>query len=73
MKTKDEFPKTLMDFIRTWGAPNSLFSDNAAEQCSFAVKDILCMYNIGPHQTREPHHQHQNTAEHRIEDIKRTR
>jgi hypothetical protein len=37
---------TLEDFIRNYGAPNSLFSDNAKTQTGQAVQEILQMYEI---------------------------
>jgi hypothetical protein len=50
---------TLEDFIRQYGAPNSLFSNNAMSQIGKAVREILRMYAIKDFQC-EPHHQHQN-------------
>jgi Reverse transcriptase (RNA-dependent DNA polymerase) len=70
MKTDGEMASTLEDFIRTYGAPKSLFSDNAKAQIGKAVHDILRMYSIGNFQC-EPHHQHQNPAERRIQELKR--
>ena len=69
MQKESQMPGTLQDFIRTYGAPSDLFSDNAKVQISAAVKNILCFYNIGDFQC-EPHHQHQNPAERCIQDIK---
>ena len=46
MKSDAEFPGSLLDFIRTFGAMNSLFSDNAKAQQSKAVQDILRLYHI---------------------------
>ena len=60
-----------MDLIRTKGAYKNLFSDNDAVVQSRTVRDILRHYNIGAHYS-EPHHQHQNPAEHRIQDVNRT-
>ena len=70
MRTKDQMPDTLEDLIRDFGAPKGLFSDNAKEQTSAAVKSIERMYCIKDYQC-EPHHQHQNFAERRIQDVKR--
>jgi hypothetical protein len=70
MKNESEMPGTLQDFIRKLGAPNGLFSDNAKVQIGNAVKTILRMYCINDMQS-EPHHQHQNPAERRIQDIKK--
>ena len=41
MNAKSSFPDMLKDFIRKWGAPNALFSDNAWEQTPTKVMDIL--------------------------------
>ena len=70
MNAKSSFPETLEDFICKWGAPDGLFSDNAWEQTSKSVMDILHHYNIGHHHRSEPEQQNQNPAEHRIQDIK---
>jgi hypothetical protein len=37
---------TLEDLIRTYGAPNSLFSDDAKAQTGMTVQEILRMYAI---------------------------
>ena len=60
---------TLQDFIRKWGAPDALLSDNAKTQISQNVKRILREYGIKNQQT-EPHHPNQNPAERRIQDVK---
>jgi hypothetical protein len=70
MRTEKEMPATLLDFIRKWGAPNGLFSDNAKVQIGKTVQSILRMYCIDDLQS-EPHHQHQNPAERRIQDVKK--
>ena len=70
MKTESEMPGTLLDFIRKLGAPNGLFSDNAKVQIGKTVQSILRMYCIDDMQS-EPHHQHQNPAERRIQDVKK--
>jgi hypothetical protein len=60
---------TFEDFIRDVGAPYLFFTDNAnAETCN-RVKEILRIYTIKDHQS-EPHNQHQNYAERRIQIIK---
>jgi hypothetical protein len=46
---------TLEDFIRQYGAPNSLFSDNAKSQIGKAVRETLGMYAIKDFQC-EPRH-----------------
>jgi hypothetical protein len=70
MRLESDMFKTLEDLIRSHGAPNSLFSDNAKAQCGKRVLDILCLYGIKDFQS-EPHHQHQNFAERKIGDAKR--
>jgi hypothetical protein len=60
MSQKSEFPRTLMDFIRSYGAMQGLVSDNALEQTSVAVDDIddiLRLYCIKDRQS-EPYFQH---------------
>ena len=70
MKTDHEMSSTFEDFIRTYGAPNALFSDNAKSQIGKAVHEILRMYAIKDFQC-EPHHQHQNPAERQIQEVKK--
>ena len=70
MRNESEMPSTLLDFIRKLGAPNGLFSDNAKVQIGKTIQTILRMYCIDDMQS-EPHHQHQNPAERRIQDIKK--
>ncbi len=62
MTTESQMSETLQDFIRKWGAPDALLSDNAKAEMSKAVKKILCEYGIMDLQT-EPHHPNQNPAE----------
>ena len=64
---KSNFPDTFKEFIRRWGAPRGLFSDNALEQNSQKVYDILRYFNI-EHWNSEPDFQNQNPAERRIQD-----
>ena len=71
MKSETEVPDTTLNFIRHYGAMEGLMSDNAKSETSFAVRDILRLYTIKDHQS-EPHHQHQNPVERRIQDIKHT-
>jgi hypothetical protein len=40
MCRESEMPSTLLDFIRQWGAPNGLFSDNAKVQIGKTVQSI---------------------------------
>ena len=70
MKTEHEMAHTLEDFIRSYGAPNALFSDNAKAQIGKTVKQILRMYAIKDFRC-EPHHQHQNFAERQIQEVKK--
>jgi len=71
MKSENQMPETLQDFIRQWGAPSGLLSDNAKAETSKVVKDILRLYCIKDMQS-EAHHQHQNYAERRIQEVKST-
>ena len=70
MKTESEMPGTLLGFIRKFGTPNGLFSDNVKVQVGKTVQTILRMYATDDLQS-EPHHQHQNPAEHRTQDVKK--
>jgi len=70
MSSETQVYQTLSDFIRYYGAPRSLFSDNAKSELSTKVQDILHHFAVAHYQS-EPHHQHQNPAECRIQDIKR--
>ena len=70
MRRENDIAGTLEDFIRHYGAPNALFSDNAKSQIGRAVQEILRMYAIKDFQC-EPHHQHQNFAERRIQEVKK--
>jgi hypothetical protein len=65
VKSESEMPGTLFDKL---GAPNALFSDNTKVQIGTTVQSIL--QNIDDMQS-EPHHQHQNPAERRIQDVKK--
>ena len=70
MKSENEMKDTLQDFIRKWGAPHSLLSNNAKSEIGNAVREILRAYNIKDLQT-EPHHPNQNPAERRIQEVKK--
>jgi hypothetical protein len=70
MSAKSEFPSTLVDFIRKYGAMQGLVSDCSKEQTSIEVDDILRLYCIKDRQS-EPYFQHQNPAERKIQDVKR--
>ncbi|MGH3055873.1 MAG: hypothetical protein ACRDL7_12945, partial [Gaiellaceae bacterium] len=71
MHRETQMPSTLQTFIREWGAPSGLLSDNAKVETESAVGDILNMYSIKDMQT-EPHHPNQNPAERRIKEVKST-
>jgi Reverse transcriptase (RNA-dependent DNA polymerase) len=70
MSSESQMPGTFEDFIRKYGAPKGLFSDNAKVQIGSAVKAILRLYAIADFQC-EPHYQNQNPAERRIQDVKK--
>ena len=70
MASEHELPHTLCGFIREYGAVEGLKSDNAKSETSSSMKDIFHMYQIKDRQL-EPHYQHQNPIEQRIQDLKR--
>jgi hypothetical protein len=70
MRRENNIAGTLEDFISHYGAPDALFSDNAKSQIGRAVQEILCMYAIKDFQC-EPHNQHQNYTEQRIQEVKK--
>jgi hypothetical protein len=70
MRSEKDMPRTLQEWIRTYGAPNMLISDNAKVEIGRAVQDILRYYAIKDHQS-ETQFQHQNYAERRIQELKR--
>ena len=70
MSSPSEFVSTLEDDIRKRGAMDKLISDNANEEISKRVLDILRALVIEDWQS-EPHYQHQNFAERRYQDVKR--
>ena len=67
MKLASDMVGTFEDLIRKRGAPNKLRSDNSKEQTCKAVDEVLRMYEIGDFNS-EPHQQHQNFAERRIQE-----
>ena len=71
MATESQFAETLQDFIRKWGAPDILMSDNARSETSKTVKKILREYFIKSQQS-EAGQQNQNLAENCIGKIKRS-
>ena len=70
MSSETELPTTLKDFIRDYGTMEGLKSHNAKLETSFKMKDLFHMYLIKDKQS-EPHYQHQNPIECRIQDLKR--
>ena len=62
INAKSEFPHILQDFIHDHSAMKLLCSDNAKEEPSTLVQDILKMYMIRDSQS-EPHYQHQDPIE----------
>ena len=70
MSSESQMPGTFEDFIRKYGAPTALFSDSEKVQIGNAVRNILRLYSIADFQC-EPHYQHQNPAERRIQDVKK--
>ena len=70
MKSETEYPYTLEDHIRKVGAPMGILSDNAKAEIYGKAKDLQRMYAIDDGQS-EPHYQHQNPAERKIQDVKR--
>ncbi len=71
IKSERQFVNTLEDNIRQRGAPTKLISDRAQVEISNKVKDILRALFIQDWQS-EPHQQHQNFAERRIQTLKTT-
>ena len=69
MSTESQMGDTFQDFIRKWGAPDILLSDNAKAETSQHVKRILCEYNVTAKYT-EPYHPNQSLADQRIQDVK---
>jgi hypothetical protein len=69
MKGKGYAPDALKAFIRDIGAPAFLLTDNAYEEV-LAEWEGLCKTYCITQVAVEPHYQHQNKAEHRIQDIK---
>jgi hypothetical protein len=70
MKTESEGAETLADFVRDYGAPYHIRSDNAKMETGHAFTAICRKYNI-KQSTTEPHHPQQNPAERQIQDVKR--
>ena len=55
MHAKSAFPEALKEFIQKWGAPNKVMSDNAWEQTSKKVLEILRNCNIIKHNSEAGH------------------
>lgn len=70
MSRESEFPGTLEDVIRKYGAPNTLISDMAKSEISRRVKDLLRKFCIDEWNS-EPHFQWQNFAERIIQELKK--
>lgn len=70
MKSEQEGPEALEDFIREKGAPYAVKNDNSKMQLGQAWMKLLRKYNIASLNT-EPHHPHQNEGERRIQDVKK--
>ena len=71
MSSETDLPTTLQDFIRNYGAMEGLKLYNVKSETSFKMKDLFCMYLIKDQQS-EPHYQHQNRNERRIQYLKHT-
>ena len=71
MSSEGDYPRAMEDFIRENGAPYGMMSDNAKSEISFAAKNLHRLYCIRDRQS-EPHYQHQNPVERRIQDVKHT-
>jgi hypothetical protein len=70
MTSENQFVSTLQDVIRKRGAMDLLISDRAQVEISKKVQDVLRHYCIDDWQS-EPHQQHQNYAERRIQILLR--
>lgn len=72
VRSDEEYPKCLKEYIRKCGAPDKIWTDQAkAMTNSKQVQEILRMYHIDDGHS-EPHYQNQNFAERHAQDIKRT-
>ena len=71
MTSETQIPQTLEDQIRKTGAPIGLMSDQAKAELHGQTKELLRMYEIGDRQS-EGEYQHQNPAERKIQDVKKT-
>jgi hypothetical protein len=71
MTSEKQIPETLEETIRKVGAPVGLMSDQAKAELHGRSKDLLRMYEIDDRQS-EAEYQHQNPAERKIQDVKKT-
>ena len=69
MQTSKQFVNTLEDNVRFSGAPTKLVSDRAQVEISGRALEFLRVYGISSWQS-EPHQQHQNYAERKIQQLK---
>jgi hypothetical protein len=70
IKSDRQFVNTLEDCITRRGAPYKLISDRAQVIIGDKVQDNLCTLCISSWQS-EPFHQHQASADHRYQTVKR--
>ena len=68
MQAESQMAATLEERIRQVGHRTSFFSDNAKAQIGAKVRNILRHCTVADQQS-EPHHQHQNHAERRIQEV----
>ena len=70
MKGEGYAPSALRNFIRDVVAPSYVHTDSAYEEVLGEWEEVCKTYCI-PQIASESHHQHQNKAERRIQDIKK--
>src|SRR6476620_974433 len=70
MRTKADVPKRFRDFIREFGAPLEVFSDNAKEAMSAEFDEVMREFMVRRRHTSEPYYQNQNPAERIIGHVK---
>ena len=71
IKEEKQIASTLQDFIREWGAPLRLISNQAKSQMHKNVINILRHFYVG-WWFSEAYHQWQNKAENKMGHVKRT-
>ncbi|KAG7345437.1 hypothetical protein IV203_032968 [Nitzschia inconspicua] len=69
LQTSKQFVNSLEDNVRFRGAPTKLVSDRAPVEISGRALEFLRVYGISTWHS-EPHQQHQNYAEHKIQHLK---